>query len=140
MTCNCGCGKETRGMNQYVHGHNRRGKTRCFSASSIQRMCLGQKKRFENPENHPRWKGGEMLAKGYLWIRLPGHHRANRQNYVKNCILIVEDWLRIPIMSNYDIHHINGDKLDDRPINLAVLTHAEHARIHTTERHRNGGL
>jgi len=32
----------------------------------------------------------------------------------------------------FDIHHINGDKLDDRIENLMRVSHGEHARLHNT--------
>ena len=32
------------------------------------------------------------------------------------------------------VHHINGDQLDDRIENFLVLSHAEHNRLHATER------
>jgi len=34
----------------------------------------------------------------------------------------------------YDIHHINGDKLDDRIENLARMTRSEHRRLHALNR------
>jgi hypothetical protein len=34
------------------------------------------------------------------------------------------------------VHHINGDKTDDRPENLVVLDIAEHARLHARLRHK----
>lgn len=33
------------------------------------------------------------------------------------------------------VHHIDGDKWNNDPDNLAVMTQAEHARIHCIERH-----
>lgn len=39
-----------------------------------------------------------------------------------------------PIPSGYHIHHLNGDIHDDRLENLALLTAAEHSRLHLTQR------
>ncbi len=39
------------------------------------------------------------------------------------------------LASNEDVHHLNGDKLDNRPENLLVLLHSQHAKLHW---HRDG--
>ncbi len=39
-----------------------------------------------------------------------------------------------PIPKGHDVHHIDGNPLNDRIDNLVLLTHAEHCKIHTTER------
>lgn len=38
------------------------------------------------------------------------------------------------IPEDYEVHHVNGDKLDNRPENLAVLSRDEHQKIHSSQR------
>lgn len=33
-----------------------------------------------------------------------------------------------------DVHHINGDKTDNRAVNLVAISHALHGRLHSAER------
>lgn len=40
-----------------------------------------------------------------------------------------------PIPEGYDIHHVNGNKTDNRHENFELIHHASHARHHNFERH-----
>lgn len=48
--------------------------------------------------------------------------------------LVVEGLLGRQLESNEHVHHINGNRLDNRPDNLMVVTQAEHMLIHSTQR------
>lgn len=73
---------------------------------------------------HPKWKGGSITSTGYKVI--PNGY--GRQIYEHRIIL--ERHLGRKLSSNEVTHHINGNKLDNRIENLAVLTRAEHIHIH----------
>lgn len=51
--------------------------------------------------------------------------------------LIVERILGRKLKYKEQIHHINGDKTDNRPENLVVLTNSEHQKLHNAKRTRN---
>jgi hypothetical protein len=69
----------------------------------------------------------ECLSKGYGYrrIKLP-----NQRKLKKEHVLV---WQKHPgdIPRGMDIHHINGDKLDNRIENLQLVTRLEHKRIHS---------
>jgi hypothetical protein len=79
----------------------------------------------------PHWKGGIMYAMGYRWIYNPKHPNANfNKVYIAEHRLVMSKKLGRSLLSSEIVHHINGDKLDNRVENLVLVSKAQHNTIH----------
>lgn len=85
---------------------------------------------------NPTWAGGVLIRDGYAYIYAPGHHDYRKDEYVKRCRLVAEQSIGRKLLENEHVHHINGNRMDDRPENLEVVTKSEHCRIHNLEEPR----
>jgi hypothetical protein len=84
---------------------------------------------------NPNWKGGRSVASnGYVLVRRPDHPRADVRGYIYEHRLVAEEMLGRALLPGEEVHHINGDKTDNRPENLEVLSGGEHK-----VRHRSPG-
>jgi hypothetical protein len=75
-------------------------------------------------ENNPKWKGDKAQQESIL-------RRKQRQNRIA-----YEAYYNLILPFNVDVHHINGNRLDDSIENLAVLSHQEHCKKTQGERHK----
>ena len=82
-------------------------------------------------ENFIPWNKG--ISMGYI----------NSQGYkvfyilgkeIKEQRLIMEQYLGRYLKSEEEVHHINGNRLDNRLENLKIVTKSEHAKIHYPEK------
>lgn len=151
--CGCGCGVETSPGMRYLVGHNGRGKKR--SPETLAKLRAAR--RF-GPD-HPLWGKraatykGRVILSGYVGIFVDDHpfitHKSRTGGYVLEHRLVMERHLRetdptSPHLTTVDgclylrpgseVHHRNQVKTDNRVENLQVLTRAEHAGLHMTER------
>lgn len=84
------------------------------------------------------WKGGvSVTPKGYRLIYKPDHHRADSKGYVLEHILVFEKETGIIVPNNCCIHHINGNKQDNKISNLCMMLKSAHTIYHHLGSKRN---
>ena len=68
-----------------------------------------------------RWKGGRIIDEdGYILIKQRKHPHCNRHGYVREHRLVVEKVLGRYLTPREVVHHIDGNKQNNRPDNLQV--------------------
>jgi len=94
--------------------------------------------------NHPRWNGGKLLlSNGYVAVRVAHDHphawgpKTGLFRYAYEHILVMEKHVGRPILTSEIVHHKNGDKTDNRPDNLELMTRSEHNAEHNKIRLRD---
>jgi len=83
-------------------------------------------------EASPHWRGGRRItSSGYVRILVgrdyPG---ADAEGHIFEHRLVMQITLGRTLRSNEVVHHINGNKTDNRILNLAVMTRVAHSEYH----------
>lgn len=117
--------------------HARFGKK--HSEESKQKMSANRKG-LAAKEKSPRWKGGVYYdSRNYRYLMLETLSRedqdlvrsmATKSNYVAEHRLVMARVLNRPLTKREVVHHLNGDKIDNRIENLQLFPKGEHSRRH----------
>lgn len=111
--CKCGCGQEVN--RDWAPGHNLKD---------------------QSGENHPSWEDGRYTnSAGYILVHRLDHERSDANGYVREHLLVVEEVIGRPIPRHAEVHHVNGDRADNRPGNLVVCEdHGYHMLLEKRQR------
>lgn len=83
---------------------------------------------------NPKWRGGRSEYRGRAFVYAPSHPNA-RGPQMPEHRLIASEQLGRALLPGEVVHHINGDKSDNRPGNLQVVSQSEHIKLHLREMH-----
>lgn len=114
VTLKCShCGREFVRFLSGVHGDR----------NYCSRACLSDA---QSGTNSPKWKG-QGVDRGYIWRIHPNGKRIYEHR------LVMEQKLGRALKRSEHVHHVNGDRKDNRLENLMLVTAAEHAVITAKE-------
>lgn len=113
---------------------SRRAKIYCGTA--CRNRGIAKNRRSYELNGSPTWKGGRKLcSSGYVLVKHPKSTR--KDGYIQEHRLIIEEYFGRELRSDEDVHHINGDKQDNRLSNLVVIKREAHMKLHALENYQN---
>lgn len=131
-TCECGCGAEVTGLTRgrprrFISGHNLRGLEK--TATHRARIAEGQRQAWLTKR--------QRMPVGSTWVDNDGYLREKvapgAGNWRPQHQLVVERAIGRPLSRREIVHHINGDRQDNRIENLFLCRD----RVHHNEVHRS---
>lgn len=139
------CGKVCQAKHQTtVRGEKHPGFGKKRSLGAVWKMKQGcqlrELARKQRGEAHPAWKGGRLTRGEYVEIYIPSLQPAKRrlarqmaakgQHYIREHRLVAAMREGRPLTKDEIVHHLNGQKQDNRMENLEVMPRAKHSMEH----------
>ncbi len=95
------------------------------------KVCMRAAQRLRTGSLSPKWRGGLVHQRGgYILEYAPDHPCANAGGYVLQHRLVMERHLGYLLPGDHHVHHMNGDKMDNRLENLQLLPKSAHHALH----------
>jgi hypothetical protein len=98
----------------------------CRSCTEYPKPLLGCK-----GSAHPTWKGGFRVDRdGYIRTYAPDHPWPRKSGYVLEHVRVMELSMGRRIKPGEIVHHKDGDKRNNHPANLDLMTAGAHSKYH----------
>ena len=109
--CECGNNMEIRGVSLTRRD---RPTTNCGCVRRINMSNLKKDKNYN-------WKGGKRVESGgYVEVYAPENKLSRKNGYIKEHRLIMEEKIGRPLLKEENVHHIDGNKLNNKIENLEL--------------------
>lgn len=110
--CECGCGC-------FTHFASADDPQSGVRKGEARRFLRGHNSKIQ--EKHPKWKGGICVTGGYVMAISKNHPRAHEQTKrIAHHILIVEKAFGRILRPPEQVHHVDGNKLNNENANLVL--------------------
>ncbi len=101
----------------------------CLLKKMQTRKLNGTFQRLLKPFSLDNFNDGWVDSDGRFRVYFPNHYRADKNGHILRAIVAYEAYHRIIIPIGKDVHHKDGDRLNDSKENLELLIHDEHSHI-----------
>lgn len=113
VQCECGTIKNVR------QDHLRSGRTVSCGCKKLERIS-------KTGENAVNWRGGKYIDDdGYVCVYCPEHPNAKSNGYVREHRYVMSIFLERKLLKEENVHHINGDRTDNRLENLELWSKSQ---------------
>ena len=107
----CECGKEALVYKAGLLNNKSNGCVSCINGGRNKSLLR---------EKSPSWRGGRRVEDGYVFIYKPEHPRAKKNGYIREHTVVMESTMGRYLVRGESVHHLNGDRGDNRPQNLEL--------------------
>lgn len=78
----------------------------------------------------------KVRTDGYIAIYFPDHPKSSKEGYIMEHVLVMEALIGRHLTDEECVHHIDGDRANNKKENLKLTTKSEHMSYHSSERYR----